>query len=89
MREVSGGTIHGEIGERPASLAVVQAVAAFRGVEPTEMEDLLHDYVDPDALDNLIEGGGHAGPAQVTIPIGDLTVDLWSDGRIAIREPDG
>lgn len=31
----------GRIGDRSPSLAAVQAIAVFRGVEPTEMDDIL------------------------------------------------
>lgn len=76
-----------QIGDRPASLAVIQAVAAYRDVEPTEMDDILCDYVDPDALDALIRDGG-TGPVTLAIQMDDQLVVLSNEGYLEVREPD-
>lgn len=39
-----------------ASQAVIEAVAAHEGVEPTELTPLLYEVVDCDALDALFNG---------------------------------
>ncbi|MDF9746937.1 HalOD1 output domain-containing protein [Natrinema salsiterrestre] len=40
---------------KPPSELVVEAVATDRGVDPTELENLLADAIDPTALDALFE----------------------------------
>lgn len=45
------------------SIAVVTAVAARRGVEPTELPPL-YEWVDPDALDALFEPTTTGGPRR-------------------------
>lgn len=74
-----------EIGDRPPSLAAVEAVASLRDVDPTEMVDSLYDYVDPDALDTLI-ADSTGGPVSVEFQMGDQVVGLWNDGRLAVNE---
>lgn len=44
-------------GHTSATTAVIEAVAAARGTEPTDLPTL-YDVIDPDALDELFEAGG-------------------------------
>lgn len=38
---------------RPMEVAVVEAIADARGVEPTELEFTLYDYIDTEILERL------------------------------------
>lgn len=75
----------GEIGDRRPSLAAIQAVAAFRGREPTETADNLYDHVDPDALDALV-GNPAGGPVAVEFRMGDQVIELRSGGCLEVRD---
>ena len=64
------------------SIAVVAAVAARRGVEPTELP-ALYEWIDPDALDALFEptttGGPRCGRLAFTYDGHDVVLE-WDDG---------
>ncbi|AEH38199.1 HalOD1 output domain-containing protein [Halopiger xanaduensis] len=47
--------------EESVSISVITAVAARRGVEPTELPPL-YEWIDPDALDSLFEPTRTGGP---------------------------
>lgn len=65
-----------------ASTSVVLAVAAELGVDPLEMGPRLHDRLDPDALDALVETmtDGH-----VEFTMADRRVRVDADGRISVE----
>lgn len=59
------------------SIAIVTALATITGVDPTELDSTLHDYVDPDALDTLVRG--HRSE-RITV---SFTIDryrIWFEG---------
>lgn len=68
---------------RTVDEAVVEAVAAVKGVSPTDLHPPLYAVVDPDALDELVsslyccpdESTGH-----VTFPYGGYEVTVSADG---------
>ncbi|MEA5389576.1 HalOD1 output domain-containing protein [Haloarculaceae archaeon H-GB2-1] len=75
--------------EDALSLAVVTALAAHEGVDPTRLEPPLYDVIDPDALDELFtgfEGNPSEPPAVVTFRYGDCVVEVTSDGSVAIQD---
>lgn len=51
------------------------------------MDDILCDYVDPDARDAIIRDGG-TGPVTLAIQMDDQLVGLSNDGYLEVREPD-
>lgn len=68
------------------STAIVEAVAAASGREPTAI-DTLYEYTDPDAIDALLSPRDGRSPPDV-----EITLTLWgcevtadSDGRVAVR----
>jgi len=77
-------------GESPSE-AVIRALAATKGVEPTEL-DLLYDFIDPEALDSLL-GGPVLGDESQTVVAFSATgfrVVVSSDGHVSIfDETDG
>ncbi len=71
------------MGERPASLAVVGALAAVRGVDGTDLPPL-QESVDTDALDALFDGGPSAD-LSVTFVVDDAEVTVSGLGRVHVR----
>lgn len=65
------------------STAIVDAVAATTGREPTEMP-FLHDYVDTDELDTLLTTDGTDGGIRVWFTYVKSEVVVGSDGSIKI-----
>ncbi|MFU8866709.1 HalOD1 output domain-containing protein [Natronococcus sp.] len=74
----------------PASVAVVEAVAAAEGVDPTAIEDeygaTLLDSVDPKALDTLVGDGDGSGTVAVEFFFLEYRVRVDDAGLIRIFE---
>ena len=71
--------------DRPPSIAVIEAVAAIRGLEPLDLDITLYDFVDPDALDRLfLEQKG--GDLEVELHLDGFLVTIRSDGHLSIEE---
>ncbi|MXV63356.1 hypothetical protein GS429_15045 [Natronorubrum sp. JWXQ-INN-674] len=49
------------------SHSIVTQIAAAEGIAPTDLEPPLHDVIDPDALDQLVDSSGYRsnGPTMV------------------------
>lgn len=76
----------------PASVAVIRAICAIEDVDPVEAPSelgfVLHDHVDPNALDTLLAPGAGTGRTVVSFALAtDVTyhVDISDDGRIRVR----
>ena len=69
------------------SVAVITAIAAKRGVEPTELPPL-YESIDPDALDALFAptrtGGPRRGRLEFTYDGHEVVVDRGTDLEITI-----
>lgn len=63
------------------STAVVVALAEAKGLDPLELDEPLHDWLDPDALDAVIESieNGH-----IAFDAGSHRVRVESDGTITV-----
>ena len=73
--------------DRPTSARVLDAVAAAEGVRPWEIDALLFDAVDPDALDDLFRD---AEPGTtLTFPFCGYTVTVHEGGEIELSSVDG
>lgn len=72
---------------RPPSIAVVEAIAAMDGIDPTELDVVLYDYLDPDALDRLFRSQT-GGDLEVEFRVRDLLVTIRADGSLGIRTID-
>lgn len=68
---------------REISVAVVEAVAERRGVDPLELP-AIWESIDPDALDKLFETDT-AGPFSVSFEAAGCRVTVHDDGRISTR----
>lgn len=68
------------------STAVVEAVAAASGRDPTDFESL-YERTDPDALDALLSPrkGQPARDVQVTLTLSGYRVTADSGGRVVVR----
>ena len=68
------------------SHGVVRAIAAVKGIEPTDV-DPLYDFINPDALDPLFDDATEAGESdtRVSFRIDDLEVEVSGDRRITVR----
>lgn len=68
------------------SVAIVEAVASMKDVDPVDVEFRLYDYLDPEALDDLYRHatgeGGSAWTLEFTVDGFEMTVR--SDGDITI-----
>ncbi|MDZ5811377.1 HalOD1 output domain-containing protein [Halorubrum sp. AD140] len=68
------------------SRAVVEAIAALAGVEPSALADetglVLYDHVEPDALDALVERRPDRDLA-VSFSVGEYRVCVDRDGAVA------
>jgi hypothetical protein len=61
---------------------VVEALADAEGVEPTELEYAIHEYIDPEALDGLLEAGDSY--CRVEFAVADHVVTVDRDGTIHV-----
>lgn len=61
----------------------VDAVADFKDVPASELAPM-YDSVDPEALEQLVDGSG--SPVHVTFRYEGLDITVRTDGRISIRE---
>lgn len=80
-------------GETPASIAIVHAICVLKDVDPihapTELGFVLHDHIDPEALDTILADGTGDGDLVISFEIsnGDTySVEVADDGRITVRE---
>lgn len=69
------------------SMVTIQAMAALKGVEPSELPPL-HDALDPDALDALFADPRvfNENPVVATLTIDDCRVIIQNDGTLLVTE---
>lgn len=71
-------------GDQPPTIAFVEAVADATGRDPVEMPPL-YEYVDADALNELLVGSSdRVGTTTVTVRYDDVTGRFNSDGELVI-----
>ena len=70
---------------------IVSTVADARGIDPIEMEERLHDVIDPDALGHLfadrLDGTSRRG-GQVTFRLARCEVTVDGDWQVSVRVPE-
>ncbi|MFB6301571.1 MAG: HalOD1 output domain-containing protein [Haloferacaceae archaeon] len=65
---------------------IVDAVAEERGVDPSELDFVLYDYIDPSALQRLARHDGGAWTLSFDLPEYEVTVT--SDGKVSLDAAD-
>lgn len=68
------------------SIDIIRSIAAIENIDPTELDIRLYDYVDPEALDQLIEHEG-TGRTEITFAVRGYYVHVHDTGEITVREP--
>lgn len=63
--------------DRTLDTAILEAIAAFRGTDVTDLEFVLHDAVEPDAVGEFFRCGT-AGDAFVQFATDSVRVQLWT-----------
>ena len=75
--------------ETPPSVAAVEALAGLETVDPialaTEYDVVLYEYVDPEALDAIVRGGG---TAAVTVSIDGYRLHFEADELVVTGADD-
>lgn len=77
--------------ETPASIVVIQTLAALENVELTDItapRGPLNDHVDPDALNQLLADDGRKGAIEVSFTLHGYIIHLFGDGSIRVVDPD-
>lgn len=75
--------------ETTATMAVIEALAAVRDVDPLEL-DSLYPTIDPDALDELMSvRHDSTGDVHVSFTLGEETITVHSYGIIDITPAHG
>ena len=69
----------------PLSHGVVRAIAAAKGIDPSDV-DPLYESLDPEALDALLDGtsGGGARDVRVSFRIDDLEIEVSEDRCVRV-----
>lgn len=71
------------------SQAVVNAIADYQGLSPSEVEPKLYTVIEPDALDRLFEStptGDDRSNGHVSFTYGDVDVRVDADGNVSLEE---
>jgi hypothetical protein len=68
---------------------VVRAVADREGVDPSELEPVIHEVVDADALDALLSSGSgvEGAPVSVAFEFAGYAVSVRTDGEVTVERP--
>lgn len=69
-----------------ATIAVVEALAAARNVDATDLDLCLYDYLDPDALNRLYDHADADGAAwRLKLEAERFDVTVRSDGLVTVE----
>lgn len=74
--------------ETAPSTAIIETIAAVRGVDPTDFGPL-YDTVDMDAIDTLFRSNPQTTELRVSFTHAELVVSLVADGTITITRRAG
>ena len=85
-------TRYDESGDESLTYAIVEAVAAVKGVESTDLPPL-HTVVDPDALERLVSSLGRSidgeGAGRAEFTLDGCRVVVRTSGEITVRRTEG
>lgn len=73
-----------ERGARHLNTDVVMRVAEAVGVDPLDLDEKLHDCIDPDALEAVV---GSMDVGHVEFEMADRRVHVMADGSVYVGEP--
>jgi len=68
----------------PDSLQIIEALAEHQGVDPLELDFVLGEQIDSEALETVLDADAEA--LQVTFTIDGMTVSVANDGTITISD---
>jgi hypothetical protein len=70
----------------PVSLAVVRAVADANDVDPMDLDERLHDCIDPDALDRLFDSvsGKPSWDGRISFTMAGCRVEVEGRGTVLV-----
>ena len=68
----------------PVSTTIIEALAAAEGVDPTELEICLHEYLDLDVVDDLMDTTPTTTCWQMELTIERYTIRLAANGEVVI-----
>lgn len=69
------------------STSVLMALESIQGFDMEDSENVLFDYVDLEALDDLFHTANGTSPSgHVTFPAGEYDVTVTASGLITVRE---
>ncbi|MFC4540485.1 HalOD1 output domain-containing protein [Halosolutus amylolyticus] len=68
--------------ENPPSITIIKTIAEQEGVDSTELDLRLYDYLNPDALDNVME----SNEVEVTVSIVEYDIQVVDSDIICILE---
>ena len=74
---------------RPVGTTVVEEIAAREGIKPVELDVVLHDVIDADALETLTDATDsreESTPLEVTFPYHGYTVTVDETGAVTVEE---
>lgn len=72
----------------PASIAVIQAIAAVEDVDPIDVEFTLFEHVQPDALDMLVGHDSATGNVEIKFTVDGYRVRVRDTGEVVVRDVD-
>lgn len=73
---------------RPASLAIIESIAAIEGIQPEEVDFTLYESLDPDSLDALFADDSSGRDLVAAFSVGGYRVQIRDGGKIEIEAPD-
>ena len=68
----------------PNSIQVIETIADYVGKDPIDVDFTLGDYLDPEALDTLLESSTEE--LVVAFTIDNLLITVANDGTIEVRD---
>lgn len=67
--------------KNPPSITIIQSIADYEDVDPTELDFHLFDYIDPEVLDTLME----SDEVEVRLSIGKYEVKVVDSDVVKIN----
>lgn len=83
-------TFETETGKRPASIAIVESIAAIEGINPSKVDFSLYESIDPEALDTIFENSEDEGETSddkivAEFPVDGYVVQIRNTGKITVK----